>query len=108
MATRKKLSNRRKKQISRDCWDLDYAFYKWLLEHLQVYLKDATGIIDLEYHKAEYNGKEYTQREAIERMIETCKWLTRNDFDYIWDRESDGKVNELLDLWKIWHTAMWW
>jgi len=106
MATRKKLSNRRKKQISRDCWDLDFAFYKWLLEHLNVYLKEAC--VDLEFYKEEYNGKVYTQREAIERMIEICKWLTRNDYDYIWARESDERVDELLDLWKIWHRAMWW
>ena len=107
MATRKKLSNRRKRQISRDCWNLDFAFYKWVLEHLKVYLKDATGIINLEYHTEEYNGKVYTQREAIERMISLCEMLISRESN-IWSEEYHKCEEELMDLWRIWYGYMWW
>lgn len=103
--TKKKLNNRRKKKLSRECWCLDYTFYEWLLEHLQVYLKDASKYIDLEFNKEEYNGKEYTQEEAINRMIELCKLLTRDDSSFLYETEYS---DELIDLWKIWHRAMWW
>lgn len=103
--TKKKLSNKRKKKIARECWDLDYAFYQWLLEHLEVYLKDASKIVDLEFNVQEYEGIRYSQREAIERMITICRTLLRNNSDYLFEYKLQ---NELLDLWKIWHRAMWW
>ena len=59
----------KKRQISRDCWDLEYTFFKWLEERLPVYLKEGGAFVDLEYHKFEFRGKEYTQKELIERMI---------------------------------------
>ena len=105
--TRKKLSNIRKKQISRDCWNLDYAFYKWSLEHLKVYLKDATGTIDLGYHTEEYNGKVYTQKEAIERMILLCETLVSKKFN-TWSPEYHKCEDEFIDLWKIWYRYLWW
>lgn len=108
MATRKKLSNRRKKQISKDCWDMDYAFYNWMLEHLKVYLKDASPVVDLTYNKEEYNGVEYTQEEAVKRMIKLCENLTNDRTSYIFSEDCQRDAEELIDLWKIWHRAMWW
>lgn len=61
--------NRLKKKIKRECWNLDDAFYNWLLEHLRVYLKDASIIIDLDYRTLTVYGVSRTQREAIKHVI---------------------------------------
>lgn len=94
----------KKKRIRRDCWDLDYAFYQWLRERLPVYLKDASKFIDLEYHKFEFRGKEYTQKELIERMIYL---LRASNFNTLIDDDWD-KWKEVLEIWAIIAPAMWW
>lgn len=94
----------KKRKIHRDCWGLDWAFLFWLKERLPVYLKDAGKFVDLDYHKFEYKGKTYTQREIVERMIHILDMLPDND----WQEEWDIYTNEILDLWKIVFPAMWW
>ena len=64
-----------KRKIRKDCWDLDYAFTKWLNEHLKVYKKDAIKIVDLEYHKFTYNDEELTQLEIIDKLIHITNFL---------------------------------
>lgn len=93
----------KKKRIRRDCWDLDSAFFKWLGERLPVYLKDAGEMIDLEYHKFEFRGKEYTQKEFIERMIMLIRLGYENDGLDDWD-----KLTEVLEIWAMIAPAMWW
>ena len=61
--------NRIKRKINRECWNLDNTFYSWLLEHLKVYLKDASIIIDLDYRILTVDDTSLTQREAIEHII---------------------------------------
>ena len=95
----------KKKRISRDCWDLDYAFVKWLKERLPVYLKEAGEIVDLEYHKFTYNGEEYTQKALIEKMISLLNSLEGYTD---WDQIYHDRVNEVLDIWKLIFFAMWW
>ena len=57
------------RKIKRECWNLDDSFYYWLLDHLRVYLRDASIIIDLDYRTLTVNGVSRTQREAIEHII---------------------------------------
>ena len=94
----------KKKRIRRDCWDLDYAFYQWLRERLPVYLKDAGRRIDLEYHKFEFRGKEYTQKELVERMIYL---LRTSNFNTLIDDDWDN-WKEVLEIWAIVAPFMWW
>lgn len=91
----------KKKRIRRDCWNLDFAFYQWLKERLPIYLKDAGRIIDLEYFKLEFRGKEYTQKELIERMIELLHFVDDYDLDLV-------KGKEVLEIWAMIAPAMWW
>jgi len=94
----------KKRKISRDCWDLDYAFFRWLGERLPVYLKEAGKIIDLEFRKFEFRGKEYTQKELIERMIYLIRASDKNEInDLDWD-----KWKEVLEIWAVVAPAMWW
>lgn len=94
-----------KNRIRKDCWNLDEAFYKWLRDHLPVYLKDAGKFIDLEYHKFTYKGCECTQKELIEFLIQRLDWL---DGLNEWDDDYKNTINEIHDIWKILCPAMWW
>ena len=44
----------------RDTWSLDYSFYLWLYERTKMFLEVAS--IDLNCHKFDFKGKEYTQK----------------------------------------------
>lgn len=102
----KRLNNRLKRKISKECWNLDYSFIKWLNQHLKVYLKDADKIVDLDYHKFTYNEKEWTQREIIERLIFLTDQLLidYSDLNDFWKEYT----TQMLDLWKVVFPAMWW
>lgn len=95
----------KKKKISKDCWNLDQAFFIWLHEHLVVYLKEAGENVDLSYYKFDYKGKKYTQEEIIKMMINDLK-----DIHYlgVWNPKYQDLSNEILDLWKLVFHAMWW
>lgn len=94
-----------KRKISRECWSLDYAFIKWLNIHLKVYKKDASKIVNLEYHKFTYEEKELTQLEIINRLIQITDYLLISDR---LELEYWHQVNQMLDLWKLVFPAMWW
>ena len=94
-----------KKRIRKDCWDLDFAFIKWLNIRLKIYKKEASKFVDLTYHKFNYNDKELTQIEIIDKLIKLTNELISMD---MWDLDYHNKTNEMLDLWKLVFPAMWW
>ena len=94
----------KKKRISKDCWNLDQAFLKWLGERLPVYKKEAGKVVDLKFHEFEYNSERMTQEEGIDRMLELLHQIDGLDS---WDKEYEELTNELLDLWKLVFAAMW-
>lgn len=95
----------KKNRIRRDCWSLDGTFIRWLNEHLKVYLRDADKVVDLDYHKFNYKGKECTQKELIIYLIRITDDLIPMDN---WDEEYGDLCNEMLDIWKLIFPAMWW
>lgn len=89
----------------RETWNLDFVFYLWLYERLKMFL-DVT-IIDLDFPRFEYNGKEYTQRQMIDMMIERLEFYFCKEYND-WNTEH---VDYVLEIGKIWATvlpAMWW
>ena len=103
--TKKKKRHIYKKKLSKECWDLDLAFLKWLQEHLPVYLKDAEQIVDLTYYKFTYNNIEYTQKDLIIHMIKLVNEAVDMD---MYDEKYSVIVDEILDLWKMVFYCMWW
>lgn len=103
---KKRLRTIEKKKISEECWNLNYSFVKWLNEHLRVYRKEASKIVNLEYHTFEYRGRTYTQLEIIDKMIFLSGQLILDHYD--WGDFYEDYVDQLLDLWKIVFHAMWW
>ena len=85
-----------KRKMAKECWDLDWTFIKWLNEHLKVYKKDASKIVDLEYHKFNYKGEELTQLEVINRLIQITNYLI-DDYN-VWEDEVSAKIDEMLEL----------
>lgn len=95
-----------KKKISKECWDLDRTFLIWLKEHLTVYLKEASKIVDLNSHKFRYKDEELTQEQIIRRMLNLLYSIENKD---IWDGEEYiNACDEILDLWKLVFHSMWW
>lgn len=102
-----------KKILKEECWSLDFQLVKWLNEHLKVYLEDADKNVDLEFYKFKYKRKDYTQKELIERLITITGTLLGDiDNDY-WDMTFTSEkmlklVDEMYDLLKLVHFALWW
>lgn len=97
------------KKISEECWNLDYELVKWLNEHLKVYRKEAIKIVDLEFYKFNYKGKEYTQLEIIDELIRITDYLL--DMNYFVSEECikvDKTKNKMYDLLKLVHWHLWW
>ena len=90
----------------RETWALDFAFYCWLYERLKMYLD--VNIVDLTYHKFEYEGETLTQEECINRMLKGCEVYFQND--YKWDISEEDKkiVDDVTKIWAIVWPAMWW
>ena len=95
----------KKRKLRRECYNLNWEFVKWINEHCKVYLKDASKIIDLTFHKFTYEGVEYTQEEVIKMMISLSDNLLKSDD---WSIQYYKDRDKLLDLWKLVIGAMWW
>lgn len=91
----------------RETWDLQRAFYLWLYERLMKYVESASPIINLEFHKFEYKGKEYTQLEMIDMMLDLLKFCFSPEFNDL-DQEHLEKINEIGKMWALVLPAMWW
>ena len=72
----------------------------WLHVHTIEYFKAGSQIINLDYHKFEYEGKTKTQKEMIELLIGMAK-STIGEY-------TDEEFAKLMNIWAIVHTAMWW
>ena len=94
----------RKKISKKDVWNLDNTFYEWLYEGLKRYIKIA--IVDLNYRKFEYKGKQYTQRQMINMMIERLEFYFSPEYDY-WDCLDTAYVQETAKIWAIVLPYMW-
>ena len=57
----------------RELWNLDMTFVQWLYSHLMMYKEKASQIIDLSYHKVEWENKEITLEDAIDKIINIAK-----------------------------------
>lgn len=92
-----------------ETWNLDYEFIKWINSRFKRYKKLASKNICLTYHNFTYKGKEYTQLELIDKVIEISnivvnedEWFSKN-FE-----ELDPIKNEIFDIFKLIFWTMWW
>lgn len=111
-ARRKEWKKQKKKYgfDSRETWCMSDLFIQWLYSHLIMYKKEAGKIIDLEYHKVIFDGKEYTQKQAIKKMI---KWLRyylihNDDEDIEISKRAYEKATRAARLWAVTLHYMSW
>lgn len=107
---KKRLLLKEKKKISKDCWNLDLAFIKWLKPRLECYLKEGGKVIDLEHYAFEYKDNIMSQKEIIERMLEILDSYNEYEPFYFHEegKESYALMAELLELWALVFPVMWW
>lgn len=87
----------------RETWSLDSTFMYWLYERLMMFKE--VNCINLDFHKFNINGKEMTQRECIDKMIENCKaYIKSSGIDEV----AYNLKNETLKIWKECIHSMWW
>lgn len=90
---------------SRETWALDQTFYLWLYERLMMYKEIA--IVDLTFHKFEYNGNSYTQIELIDAILERLKFSFSDEYKDYEDKQWEY-VHEVEKMWAVVLPAMWW
>lgn len=109
MKKKKRLILKHKKKLSKSTWSLDWYFLKWLNEHVKAYKKEASKVVDLTYHKFDYNGVTYTQEQLIDRLIELSDELILGDRYFgVKNEQIINETKELLDIWKLIFFSMWW
>ena len=110
-----------------DTWNLSTTAMMWLYERLVEYRKQTKGRINLEFHTFEIDGKEYTQKQLLDDLIEIAEcilcepeniviesevWNRLVNNKYWHERSNDNFMNYLEKrFWKIWSIvfpAMWW
>lgn len=62
-----------------ETWCLDIYFYCWLYERLKMFLE--VNCIDLNVHKFNFENKEYTQKELIDKMLHGCELALSEAFE---------------------------
>lgn len=91
----------------RDTYEFFHTLTCWLYERFR-YFQEGT-CIDLNFHKFDIDGKELTQAQCIQRMVDDCKIIMVGD---LWDDEEAQKMEEAKDdLFKVLskvYWAMWW
>ena len=58
-----------------ETWNLSTTTLMWLYERLVEYRKHASKTIDLEFHTFEIDGKEYTQNELLNDLIDMAECI---------------------------------
>lgn len=113
-----------------DCWELNISALAYLYKNLVQYKKDASTIVDLTHYKFDYQGKEYTQIELIDKMIQIGEYILCN-LNYV-DKKSAtyirlinnpyrkkygaydhfstpaGVEGEFWTIWSMIFPTMWW
>lgn len=94
---------------SRETWDLDYTFYCWLYERLRMYMDEAKDEVDLTFHKHYFKGKEYTEEELLNQLINRLKYYFKvSDCTLLLEREDKEYIEEIGKIWAILLPSMWW
>ena len=89
-------------------WNLNHEFICWLGHWCKVYREETKGIIDLTFHRYKYRGKNLSQAEIIDRIIELCDKIDKKYYDWDKTEELEKEVNEVFALFHLVYWAMWW
>lgn len=98
----------------RSCYDLDTELMLWIYEHICQFLDDADNTVDLGYHKFEFEGKTYTEKEILTLLKnEIIAYMrVRENYDLASalveaEREKEHS-DRVFDILKIVLPFLWW
>lgn len=91
---------------ARETWSMDNVFAQWLYSHCKMFLSEAGRAVQLNCHKFIYKGKEYTQKEAVVKIIACTKYYLK--YSYEDERKACKALQMAAELWSIILPAMWW
>ena len=93
-------------------WDMPIALLQWFYEVTSEYVEEASKIVNLNFHKLEDNGKEYTQLELIHLFLNKVKYILVNGDELFLTQETsnneDTLIQEVYDIWSVLSPHMWW
>lgn len=88
-------------------WDLGFESIKHMRNGLKLYLRDAPKVVDLEYHKIEYLGHEFSLLTWLKVFLDICNDLVDSYYDF-----DDQKCITLLEQYMICYKKLmfylWW
>lgn len=79
-----------------ETWNLSTTTLMWLYERLVEYRKQTLGVIDLDFRSFEIDGKEYTQNELLNDLIDMAECIlclpeNIKKNSKVWKRLSNNK-----------------
>ena len=89
-----------------ETWNLDYEFIKWVNSRFKKYKEKTSKIVDLEFHRFKYEGKEYTQLELIDKVIKLSNEYI--DTGLLSEDKLNSIKDEIFDIFKLIFWTMWW
>ena len=94
----------------RETYELHDIYAEWLYSHLMMYKKAATeiGKIDLTHHIFEFEGKTYTQFDAIYHILKWTKYFLKNHNDADKSDKALDKLQKATRLWSELLPYAWW
>ena len=81
---------------------------KWVNSRFRAYKKNASTIIDLEFHKIKYKSTEYTLGELINKVIYLTNMYIVLSEKINEDEKLNSIKNEVFDIFKEIYWYMWW
>lgn len=103
----KKIFKSKKRKMQEECWNLGYEFVKWLNEHLKIYVEDKPKIVDMEYFEFDYKGKNYTELEMVNKLVDVTDELLK-EYDGIDCDKMNKLKDEMYELLKKIHFSLGW
>lgn len=93
----------------RETYSLDFAFYCWLYERLRMYFEKADPVVDLDYHKLDFKGEEFTLKELIFMLLDRLELYFKKERKCTeYTPEEAQKVREIGEIWAIILPYAWW
>ena len=88
-----------------ETYALDYTLATWLYEHIRGYKDVAPSAINIEYHKFEYGGEEFTQLQMIDKCLEKLEIYLKTPYQI---DDSIQNLQEAMRILTVIIPAMWW
>ena len=95
---------------SRWCYNLNNSIQMMLYVSLKRYMQDADEHIDLEYHKIEFKGVSYTQKELINKAFSCFEkaFGCEERMKYWTLSRKDAASKEFMEIVLVLMDYLWW